>query len=244
MLEDWSCIRVFTCHVWEQGVVGGTIWWQICRLTLIDTNWQISCCLAKTKVQMALLTSHTSPWLLEACMGRGILTIKHWKVFQTKLGVDPPPPSGNARVLKAPVTEGSALEMKLFCRSQFLSDPGIPGPLYGSKSLKQTDLCADLTDVTLADEDTNSILTDDVNMATISNVAMQVAPSGGQNWNQCKWRYLVAKSVTNAGGATWWCKKQQYIQATQVAPQGGQIYNQCTWCHLMAKIGTNTSYTT
>ena len=191
---------------------------------------------------MALLTSHTSPWLLEACMGRGILTIKHWKVFQTKLGVDPPPPSGNARVLKAPVTEGSALEMKLFCRSQFLSDPGIPGPLYGSKSLKQTDLCADLTDVTLADEDTNSILTDDVNMATISNVAMQVAPSGGQNWNQCKWRYLVAKSVTNAGGATWWCKKQQYIQATQVAPQGGQIYNQCTWCHLMAKIGTNTSY--
>ena len=93
--------------------------------------------------------------------------------------MDPPPPSGNARVLKAPVTEGSALEMKLFCRSQFLSDPGIPGPLYGSKSLKQTDLCADLTDVTLADEDTNSILTDDVNMATISNVAMQVAPSGG-----------------------------------------------------------------
>ena len=110
MLEDWSCIRVFTCHVWEQGVVGGTIWWQICRLTLIDTNWQISCCLAKTKVQMALLTSHTSPWLLEACMGRGILTIKHWKVFQTKLGVDPPPPSGNARVLKAPVIRGHLSE--------------------------------------------------------------------------------------------------------------------------------------
>ena len=41
-------------------------------------------------------------------------------------------------------------------------------------------LCADLTDVTLADEDSNSILTDDVNGAFLGNVAMQVASSGGQ----------------------------------------------------------------
>ena len=42
-------------------------------------------------------------------------------------------------------------------------------------------ICADLTDVTLADEDSNSIPTDDVNKAILGNVAMQVAPSGGQH---------------------------------------------------------------
>ena len=40
---------------------------------------------------------------------------------------------------------------------------------------------ADLTDVTLADDDSNSILTDDVNKAILGNVAMQEAPSGGQH---------------------------------------------------------------
>ena len=40
---------------------------------------------------------------------------------------------------------------------------------------------ADLTDVTLADEDSNSIPTDDVNRAILGNVAMKVAPPGGQN---------------------------------------------------------------
>ena len=39
---------------------------------------------------------------------------------------------------------------------------------------------ADLTGVTLADEDSNSIPTDDVNRAVPGNVVMQVAPSGGQ----------------------------------------------------------------
>ena len=43
--------------------------------------------------------------------------------------------------------------------------------------------CVDLTDVTLADEDTNSILTDNANGAIQGNVAMQVAPPGGQNCN-------------------------------------------------------------
>ena len=37
-----------------------------------------------------------------------------------------------------------------------------------------------LTDVTLADEDSNSIPTDDVTRAFPGNVAMQVAPSSGQ----------------------------------------------------------------
>ena len=48
----------------------------------------------------------------------------------------------------------------------------------------------DLTDVTLADENNNSIPTDDVNRAIIGNVAMQVAPPGGQ-------------IEINASGTTW-----------------------------------------
>ena len=42
-------------------------------------------------------------------------------------------------------------------------------------------LFADLTDVTLADEDSNSIPTDDVNRAFLGNVAMQVGPSDGKH---------------------------------------------------------------
>ena len=57
----------------------------------------------------------------------------------------------------------------------FLSDPGIPGPIYGSGSLS---VCmrgfADLTDVTLVDEDTKSILTDNANRAIQGNQAMHV----------------------------------------------------------------------
>ena len=45
--------------------------------------------------------------------------------------------------------------------------------------------------MTLADEDTNSILTDNANRAIQGNVAMQVAPSGGQIWNA-----LLALSVS------------------------------------------------
>ena len=44
-------------------------------------------------------------------------------------------------------------------------------------------LSADLTHVTLADEDNNSIPTDDVNRAIIGNVAMQVVTPGGQTCN-------------------------------------------------------------
>jgi len=78
--------------------------------------------------------------------------------------------------------------------SILLSDPGVPGV----RSMGQG-LCpsvsptpfADLTDVTLADEDSNSIPTDDVNR---------------QSWAiwQCKWRHLVANIETNASGTTWW----------------------------------------
>ena len=52
--------------------------------------------------------------------------------------------------------------------------------MYLSQSLTTRGF-ADLTDVTLADEDSNSISTDDVNRAILGNVAMQVAPSGVQH---------------------------------------------------------------
>ena len=66
---------------------------------------------------------------------------------------------------------------------EFLSDPGVPGVRSMCLGLcpSVTRLFADLTDVTLADEDSNLIPTDDANRAILGNVAMQVAPSGGQH---------------------------------------------------------------
>ena len=54
---------------------------------------------------------------------------------------------------------------------------------------------ADLTDVTLADEDTKSIQIDNANDGIQGNVAMQVMQSGGQLWKQCKWRQLMTNSA-------------------------------------------------
>ena len=48
-----------------------------------------------------------------------------------------------------------------------------------------SNVCEDFTDVTLADEDTNSILTDNAKRAIQGNEAMQVMK-------------------TNASGAIWW----------------------------------------
>ena len=47
-----------------------------------------------------------------------------------------------------------------------------------SKSIQ--DLLADFTDMTLADEDTKSILTDNAKKAFQGNVTMQVTQHGGQ----------------------------------------------------------------
>ena len=63
---------------------------------------------------------------------------------------------------------------------KFLSDPGVPGVRSMGPDVTPR-LCADLTDVTLADEDSNSTPADYVNRAILCNVAMQVAPPGGQN---------------------------------------------------------------
>ena len=78
---------------------------------------------------------------------------------------------------------------------QFLSDPGVPGVRSMGPDVTKwvRDIVAELTDVTLAYKDTNSIRTDNVNMALQGNVAIQVTLSGGQPWNPCKWRRLKTK---------------------------------------------------
>ena len=53
-----------------------------------------------------------------------------------------------------------------------------------SHSLSTTPLADFKTDVTLADEDTKSILADNVNRAFQGNVAMQVTQPGSQLCNQ------------------------------------------------------------
>ena len=81
--------------------------------------------------------------------------------------------------------------------------------------------CWNLTELTLADEDTKSILTDNANRAIQGNVTMQVMQPGGQVWKQCKWRHLMTKFWTNPSCAVWWPN----MQLIQVVPSGGQICN-------------------
>ena len=79
--------------------------------------------------------------------------------------------------------------------------------------------------VTLADEDTNSILTDIANRAIQGNVTMQLptlepiqlAPPSHQILNKCKWCPQVAKCITNASSAIWWPNLQPIQVANQVA---------------------------
>ena len=58
----------------------------------------------------------------------------------------------------------------------FLSDPGVPGVRSTDPDVSQSPF-ANLTDATLADEDSNSIC-QYVDRAILGNVAMQVAPPG------------------------------------------------------------------
>ena len=121
-----------------------------------------------------------------------------------------------------------------FC--QFLSNPGVSG-VRSMGSLLSNWLterpCADLTDVTLADEDTNPILTDNANRTFHGNEAMQVTQPGCQIWNQVMqvtWPddqilnqsqlcQLVTKYTTNTTGAIW----LPNLQLMQVVPSGDQI---------------------
>ena len=77
----------------------------------------------------------------------------------------------------------------------------------------------DIVDMTLIDEDTKPILTDDANKEIPSNMTMHVAPPSGQISYLCKWRHLVDKFPTNASGATWWSN----FLLMHVTPSVGQI---------------------
>ena len=83
---------------------------------------------------------------------------------------------------------------------------------------------ADFTDVTLADEDTNSILADNANRAIQGNVAMQVtqvAPSGGQILNNCKWCFPVTKFGTNTSCTTCLLNLETFDRSTIGTEQRG-----------------------
>ena len=77
----------------------------------------------------------------------------------------------------------------------FLSDPSL---LVRSMCLVSGShlRCWNFTDVTLADEDTNSILTDNTNRAIQGNVAMQVTQPGGQVCNLGGFSKNILKKVT------------------------------------------------
>ena len=92
---------------------------------------------------------------------------------------------------------------------------------------------------------------------------IQVVPSGGQIWNNCKWSHLVVIFATNESGVIWWPNLQLIqvapslwlnsqlmqvapswwpnLQLMHVAPSGGQIFKLCKWRHLVAKFATNVS---
>ena len=92
-----------------------------------------------------------------------------------------------------------------------------------------------LTDVTLADGDIKSILTDTANRAIQGNVAMHVTHPVN----------LVIKFWTNARvpssgkicGAIW----LPNFELMQVAPYGDQILNEGKWRDLVTKFRTNSS---
>ena len=83
------------------------------------------------------------------------------------------------------------------------------------------------TDLTLADQATNSIQTDNANMTIQGNVAMQDTN-------------LVDNFGTRANGATCWLK----FKLMQVVPLGEPTVNWCKWWkwqYLVIKIGTDAS---
>ena len=69
--------------------------------------------------------------------------------------------------------------------------------------------------MTLADKETNLILTDKVNRVTQGNMAMQGTQPSGQNWNQ--WSVLLEFS----SGAIWWVNLELMLVVSS-----GQNWNQ------------------
>ena len=77
--------------------------------------------------------------------------------------------------------ENSDTDMRLRPPLLVAMAPGIPGVRSMCPSLSNSTFVK--LHWTLADEDTNSILTDNANRAIQGNVAMQITQSGCQLWN-------------------------------------------------------------
>ena len=75
--------------------------------------------------------------------------------------------------------------------------------------------------MTLADEDTNLILTNNADRAIEGNNDMQLTQPGGKSFHVCQWRQVVAKSGTNTSDRTCWLN----FETMQVAPSGGHFCN-------------------
>ena len=79
---------------------------------------------------------------------------------------------------------------------------------------------------------------------------MQVAPSGGQICNKCKWCHLVAKFGTNASCAIWWPSLElmqvepplagEITQALDAIPwvrcASGNFYHDCRHDHHQCRL--------
>ena len=115
------------------------------------------------------------------------------------------------------------------------------------KRVISTKFRGNFTDVTLADKETNLILTDKVNWAIQGNVTMKVTQPVGLLWNQCKRRHLWwpyfepiynksknANFGTNASGAIWWPNLQP-IQEVSLK----SISNYSSW-EIYSSYGLNT----
>ena len=95
-------------------------------------------------------------------------------------------PMGDSLSAASPCSRSTSFRMRATDSFKFpslLSDPGLLVRSMCLVSLTSPTPSVNLTDVTLADKETNLILTDKVNMVIQGNVAMQVTQPGGQPWN-------------------------------------------------------------
>ena len=96
-------------------------------------------------------------------------------------------------------------------------------------------LFADLTDVTLADEDINLILTDDNNRTILGNIALQMAPPNGKILNQCLMFFNFVKFVV-------WLMRTNILGGLvpqMTSPDGVLVQMCCNIYHIMGHIRTN-----
>ena len=75
--------------------------------------------------------------------------------------------------------------------------------------------------MTLADDDTNSILTDNADRTFQGNVAVRVTQHGGLLWKQRKWRHLVAIFGNYTSGAL----AAKFADVMQMVPYRSQLCN-------------------